>query len=366
MAGEFEKEYNNEQSSAETVFTKCSNCGSNMVFDPETQCLKCEHCGQISDFEKSTAVKEIEIEEAFKNLENWDDEADSYRCDNCGAVVILPRGEIATICPYCSTSHILKSEEIIGLKPNVVYPFTITSSEGVERAKKWAKKQIFAPRSFKKSLTLNNIRSNYEPCFTFDSQTYSTYRGRVGDRRTRTVGSGKNRRTETYIVWRYVSGVYSHDFDDIMINAGTTYSQKTLNKLLPFDYNTIKVYNKDYLTGYVARRYEKPIEEAWNEAKDNMDAIIRRIIIAREHCDVVDYIHVNTTHSAVTYKYALLPIHLLHFRHKKKDYAVCVNGNTGKTTGKTPISPLRVTFAVILGLAVIAWLGYLIYQYLYL
>ena len=366
MAGEFEKEYNSEQSSAQTVYSKCSNCGSNMVFDPATQCLKCEHCGQITDFEKSNLVKEIEIEEAFRKAENWDDEADSYRCENCGAVVILPRGEIATVCPYCATSHILKSEEIIGLKPNVVYPFIIDKEQGVERAKSWAKKQIFAPRKFKKSLTVNNVRSMYEPCFTFDSSTFSTYHGRVGNRRTRTVGSGKNRRTETYIVWRYISGTYSHNFDDVMINAGTTYSQKTLNNLLPFNYDTIKVYNKDYLTGYVARRYEKPIEEAWGEAKDNMDAKIKSSIIAREYCDVVDYVNVTTTHSAVTYKYALLPIHLLHFRYRKKDYAVCVNGNTGKSTGKTPISAIRVAIAVALGLAAVIGLGYLFFKYFYL
>ena len=362
MAGEFEKEYVEEQSTAETVYTKCQNCGSNMVFDPETQTLKCEHCGFFSDFEKSSAVKELEIEEAFKCAENWDDEADSYRCDNCGAVVVLPRGETATICPYCSTSHILKSEELVGLKPNVVYPFTITKEQGVEQAKKWARKQIFAPRKFKKSLTAENIRSIYEPCFTFDSKTFSTYHGRVGNRRTRTVGSGKNRRTETYIVWRNVSGTYSSCFDDVMINAGTTYSQKTLDKLLPFNYDTIKVYEKKFLTGYVARRYDKPIEDAWLDAKSVMDASIRKDIIARQHCDVVSYLDVSTTHEAVTYKYALLPVHLLHFRYKKKDYAVCVNGNTGKSTGKTPVSALRVLGAIVLGLAVVAGLFYLFYR----
>lgn len=361
MAGELEKEFSQNNSSSDVVYSKCSNCGSNLVFDPQTQCLKCEHCGFLSDFEKSSAVSELAIEEAFKKAENWDDEAESYRCENCGAVVVLARGETATVCPYCSTSHVVKTEELVGLKPNVVYPFTLTNEQGVESAKKWAKKQLFAPRKFKKSLTANNIRSIYEPCFTFDSKTFSSYNGRVGYRRTRTVGSGKNRRTETYIVWRNVSGTYSLNFDDIMINAGTTYSQKTLDKLLPFNYNTIKVYEKRFLTGYTARRYEKPIEDAWADAKNTMDAKIRSAIISSYHCDVVSYLNVSTSHSAVTYKYALLPVHLLSFRYRKKDYGVCVNGNTGKVAGKTPISPIRVTIAVLLGLAVIIGLGYLIY-----
>ncbi len=362
MVDNLEKDFNNEQSTAQTVYIKCQNCGSNMVFDPLTQNLKCEHCGSLTDFEKSSNVSEIDIEDAINKLEKWDDEVTCYRCENCGAQVVLSQGETATICPYCETSHVVKSEETVGLKPNVVYPFTITKEDAVEKAKKWAKKRFFAPRNFKKNLTAEHVRAIYEPCFTFDSQTVSRYSGRVGNRRTRVVGSGKNRRTETYIVWRYISGTYTQFFDDIMINAGTSYSQKTLNRLLPFNYSTIKVYEKNYLTGYTARKHEKGIQDAWGDAKSVMDSAIRRAIISNSCCDVVDYINVSTIHNNVTYKYALLPVYLINYKYKNKNYTICVNGNTAKATGKTPVSPWRVTAVVLLGLAVVVGLLFIIYN----
>ena len=54
-----------------------------------------------------------------------------------------------------------------------------------------------------------------------------------------------------------------------------------------------------------------------------------------------------------------MPVYRLNYRFKKKDYNVAVNGNTGRITGKTPVSPLRVTIAVLLGLALVFGLGYL-------
>ena len=50
----------------------------------------------------------------------------------------------------------------------------------------------------------------------------------------------------------------------------------------------------------------------------------------------------------------MLPIWLSSFRYKEKIYRFMVNGQTGRVGGNAPISPLRVTIAVILSLAVIA------------
>ena len=54
----------------------------------------------------------------------------------------------------------------------------------------------------------------------------------------------------------------------------------------------------------------------------------------------------------------MLPIWLSSFRYKEKIYRFMVNGQTGRVGGNAPISPLRVTIAVILSLAVIALIWY--------
>ena len=77
------------QKNSETV--KCENCGSNMIFDPLTQTLKCEYCGTFVDFTKDANVKELEIQQGFENGESWQNETNSYRCENCGAKVVVAK-----------------------------------------------------------------------------------------------------------------------------------------------------------------------------------------------------------------------------------------------------------------------------------
>ncbi len=348
-------EFLNEEK--DSVFIKCEGCGSNMTFDPQTQTLKCDYCGAFQDFKKDANVKELEIEHAFEQAAKWD-EVRFYSCENCGAKFSLRADEVAVTCPYCSTSHVAKTEDLTGIKPNAVYPFLLDKSQAVVESKKWAKKRIFAPSKFKKNLIESNIRGIYFPCFTFDSETHSVYKGRLGDRRTRTVKRNGKTHTETYIVWKTVSGTFNRSFDDVMVTAGDL-AQDDMNKIAPFKRETICVYEKKFLSGYTASHYSKDIKYCWCDAKTAMDAQIRRDILARENCDVVDYLNVSTTHDKVTYKYVLVPTYCLQYKYKGKNFPVVINGNTGKTTGKTPISPIRVAIAALLGIALIIGLMYL-------
>lgn len=362
MADNTAYSWDRSEKRAQTEFQKCPGCGGNMTFDPEKQVLSCPFCGQTVDFVKDSEVKERDIEEAFKTAEKWDDTS-VVSCDNCGAKFVISADDVALECPYCGTSHVRKSADLAGVKPNALYPFLITATKAELLSKKWAKRRIFAPRRFKKSIEAKNLHGVYEPCFTFDSNTVSSYNGKLGEYKTRTVRTKEGLKTETYTEWRYVSGTISYFFDDVTVSAGKELDQKAYEKLSPFDGTTIKVYQKDYLAGYSAKHYDKELKDAWNESKGMMDARIRKLILARYNCDVIGYLNVKTVHNDVTFKYVLLPLYLLNYRYKKKDYKVAVNGNTGKVAGKTPISFWRVLIAVILGLGVFAGLVYLFYNY---
>lgn len=345
----------------DTFSAKCENCGANMVFNPETQELYCSYCGSSKDFAKSHEVSELEIEKAFALDDDWKDDNAVYRCENCGAVVVLPGNQSATVCPYCNTSHVVKSEDSAGLKPGAVYPFTIGRENAVTVAKKWVKSRFFAPKKFKKELSEEKFTGVYEPAFTYDSHTYSTYEGVIGIRRTRTVGSGKNRQVQTYIDWRHISGTFTRSFDDITISASETNSQANLNKIMPFNYDTIKVYDKTYLAGFMAHKSSRSVRDGWDDAKNVIDGVLRKEILSQYYHDTVRYLNVRTIHEGVTYKYVLLPVYIMSFPFRKKSYSICVNGNTGKVTGKTPISILKVTLTVLLSLLAVVGIGLLVY-----
>lgn len=351
-----------EQKRVETELIKCPSCGANMVFDPESQMLYCSHCGTKQSFANDLKAKEIDLLSGFNSERQWsEDETSVFRCDNCGAKVVLSKGETAKTCPFCGTAHVQKTDELAGIKPNGLLPFKFGAEEAKDKAKAWAKKRLFAPKKFKRNISTENVKGVYTPCFTFDSRTTSTYSGRIGTYHTRTVGSGKNRRVETYIVWRNISGQYFHLFDDILITAGSKFNQKQLDKISPYSTGESCSYQENFLLGFMAYHYDKEITDCWNEAKSIIDDVLRKRILNQYTYDVVGYLNVSTKHEGVTYKYVMLPVYIGNFNYNKKLYNFFINGTNGKTYGKTPVSPWKVLFTVLLGLVVVGAIAAAVY-----
>ncbi len=360
---EFSGETGKERIKVETESVKCPGCGANMIFDADLQTLYCPHCGSKKELGEAKIAQEKDIMEGLSADSTWKaEETVVFRCDNCGAKVVLQKDETAKICPFCGTAHVQKTEELAGLKPDAVMPFAFGQDKALEFSKTWAKKRFFAPRKFKKNLNAENVNGVYTPCFTFDSTTYSTYHGRIGKNHTRVVGTGKNRRTETYTVWRNISGGYTEAFDDVAIAAGDKCGQKELDKISPYDTNSGREYKEQYLLGFMAYHYDHELSECWSSAKSKMDKEIRRNILKQYDYDVVDYLNVSTTHENVTYKYVMIPVYVGNFTFKQKLYNFFVNGTTGKTYGKYPKSWLRVGGAILFGLAIAAVIAYFLFK----
>lgn len=352
--GELNDVQNFEENQTQTENVKCTGCGSNMVFHPDTQTLLCPHCGNKKEFGSNAISGEFDLREGLLLSPKWSNETVVFECDNCGAKVVLESGQSATECPFCATSHVRKSSELAGIKPHAVIPFAFGRDKALQFSKAWAKKRLYAPRSFKKNLSAQNIKGCYTPCFTFDSDTFSYYEGRIGQTRTRTVGSGKNRRTQTYVVWRNIRGTYQYRFDDVLITAGTKFDQNKLDSVSPFDTNNAKKYEENYLLGFMAYHYDCELQSCWAQAKSSIDKTLRRKILSQYSYDKVAYLNVSTMHSDLSYKYVMLPVYIGNYKFKNKLYNFFVNGSTGKVAGKTPKSVLKIIFTALFVGAIIA------------
>lgn len=354
--------FSDQQNRVDTEFIKCPGCGANMEFNPQTQALYCPHCGSETKFDTQKIASEKELLGGFSEDQTWKEgETSVFRCDNCGAEVVLNIDETASECPFCGTPHVTKSEGLSGLKPNAVIPFSLDGEKALELTKAWAKKKFFAPSKFKKNLKAENLKGIYTPCFTFDSYTTSRYVARLGKTYTRTVGYGKNRRVETYTVWRDVCGTHYDNFDDVLISAGSKFDQRKINKLSPFDTNFSKQYQEQYLLGFMAYRYDHELTDCWDNAKVLIDKAIERTILSKYSYDKVAFINVSTSHEHVTYKYVMLPVYVGNFRYAKKIYNFFVNGSSGKVMGDTPKSFWKILATVLGGLIVGALVFALIY-----
>ena len=358
---EFVAESGKERVKVQTEKVKCDGCGANMVFDADLQSLYCPHCGSKKSIGETKTARERDIMEGLSADSVWKpNETVVFRCDNCGAKVVLSKDETAKVCPFCGTAHVQKTEELAGLKPNAVMPFSFGQEKAIEYSKAWAKKRFFAPRKFKNNLNADNVNGVYAPCFTFDSHTYSTYHGRIGKHHTKVVGSGKNRHVVTYTEWQNISGNYADAFDDVTIAAGDKCGQQELDKLAPYDTNSGKEYKEQYLLGFMAYHYDHELSECWGVAKSKIDAVIKKSILSQYNYDVVDYLNVSTTHENVTYKYVMIPIYVGNFTFKQKLYNFFVNGTTGKTYGKYPKSGLKIGGLLLFAATVIGIIAYIV------
>ncbi len=338
---------------------KCASCGADMVFSPDKQSLTCDHCGSVVEIKGELVQEEKDFFEGIDE-EEWSGDALSYRCENCGAVTVMEKGQIAGNCPFCGAGKVIKASEQTGIKPTAIIPFAFDRERAKEYYKSWIKKKIFAPGKLKKNFSADKVNGVYLPCWTYDAVTTSTYEGRLGEYYYVTVGSGKNRRTERRTRWYRVYGEYTASFDDIVVEASAKIDQTQYDKIAPFPTRESYVYDSKYISGFTAERYSTDVKEGFGRARGVMENAIRRGILARYHADVVGYLNVSTNYRKVTYKYLLAPVWMCNFSYKKKEYGFMVNGFSGKTAGKIPLSPLKVGLAVLLGIGAVVGLYFLL------
>ncbi|MDR3185360.1 MAG: hypothetical protein LBU04_00900 [Christensenellaceae bacterium] len=339
----------------QTNTAKCQSCGANLTFSPEKQILECEHCGSTKSFDMSNS-EELDFSNLLKSAAPWSEETRVYHCSNCGSKEILTSTDIAKSCSFCGTSNIVVTEELAGLKPNAVVPFHITHEVASSNAVAWAQKRFFASEKFKKSISTDTVNGLYNPAFTFDTNTFSTYSGRLGIRKTRTVRVNGKTVTQSYMVYFNIGGTYSSFYDDILVQASTQIPQASLDKLQPFETNKAMNYTNEFLHGYTASQYSKDGTACWDTARGMIDRNIRKSILAKYTYTTVESLTINTNYNNIKYKYLLLPIYVGHFNFKQKLYNFFVSGFNGKVTGKVPLSPIKIGITVALALAALFFL----------
>ncbi|MBP5343096.1 hypothetical protein J6Y73_04150 [bacterium] len=355
----------NETKESMTEVAKCPSCSAVMVFSPRKRMLVCGYCGQTKEIDLSNHAKEqpFYILESSDSTE-WGRDAHVFSCNNCGAKTILSKGEVAKSCPFCGTTNVIESEEIPGLKPNGIVPFSIEKDEASSNILLWAKKKFFAPKAFKESATPEELSGVYSPTFSFDAKTYSTYDGRLGEYyyETQRTSDGKTKQVRKT---RYftIRGTIDCPFDDILVRATQSITQKDLTKLGDFNSNESYNYANEFLYGYSAETSSRTGLDCFRDAESIMNELIKKKILSNYSYDVVDYLNINVSYTDRSFKYLLLPLYIGHCNYKSKLYNVFVNGYNGKVTGKTPISFVKVLLVSLIIIAIIALFGILLYYY---
>ncbi|MEG1529503.1 MAG: hypothetical protein RSC44_01550 [Clostridia bacterium] len=340
--------------SNESAVIKCASCGADMVYSPEKRALVCPYCGGTREIKREIPIsRDYNVNVADDPI---DETVNTYECPNCGGSVELVNFATATKCPFCGATNIEKRANMSGIKPDSILPFALSQNEAMLAGKKWLKRKIFAPYKLKKDFKGDKFNGIYIPVFAFSSETFSEYSGTLGIVKTRMVGSGEDRHREKYTEWFNVSGNFDINYNDLLIEASTQLTQAEMEKIMPYDMPNLEAYNREYLAGFSAERYSTPLDQSFETAKGKMYEDIKKGIINRYNADKVQTLDINTNFCNIKYRYAMTPLWVCAYKYKEKFFRFVMNGRNGKAIGKVPLSPLRIAFAVLLGLGVLTGL----------
>jgi hypothetical protein len=148
-------------------------------------------------------------------------------------------------------------------------------------------------------------------------------------------------------------------FDDVLVLGSRSLPKTFTDALAPWDLAALEPYAPEYLAGFRAEGYAVSLEEGFVEARQIMDATIRRDIRFDIGGDRQRIHSVDTDIRDVTFKHILLPVWLAAYKYRGQTYRFVVNGRTGKVQGERPYSAIKIALAVLAGAIVAAAAGYL-------
>lgn len=333
---------------------KCPNCGADMLYDPVAGALSCSYCGGTKAVEKRVAGDRDFLNERAEG--EVDEGIDEYECPNCGGHSQMESFTSTHECPFCGATNIIKKERLRGLKPDSILPFTLAKDAALAEGKKWIKKRLYAPSKLKKNFVADKFKGVYVPSFVFKTNTNSVYSGTLGENYTVAVRTSKGVRYETRTRWFRVSGTYGKYYSDVVVEASAQLEQSQMNKILPFDLATAEQYKREYLAGFSAERYSSSLDDSFGVARGIIENDLRACILSQYKYDVVGEFNVNTSYSGTRFNYTMLPVWVCGYKYRKRTYSFIVNGRTGKSTGKTPVSVPKVLLTILIAGGIIATL----------
>ena len=114
----------------------CTQCGSQLAYEPGTDHMVCDHCDHTQNIRISRSP--ILEHDYYAKLKELPEAApDSVRftinCEACGAETDFNQNINADDCPFCGTEFVLDSQEHRLIPPESLLPFRMALSEPMPR-----------------------------------------------------------------------------------------------------------------------------------------------------------------------------------------------------------------------------------------
>ncbi len=307
----------------------CPCCGAELAFDADKQRLCCEFC--LSEF------TEEEFSQSKTNFNNQEfcEHMQEYACPNCGAEFATDEQTAAGICTYCHSPVVLKGKLSGQMKPDKIIPFKYGKDEAENKFLSFIKNRWFLPSDFKSRIHADKISGVYYPFWVTDADTYSEINANCTKLRVWRVADTEYTETTKYSVER-AGNIH---FEDIVTSAISDEDKEMLEGILPYPSDSLEEFKMPYLSGFTAKKRNIESQSVSEEVKSRMNSYAETLL--RNTINGYNTTKVQSGRvkiDRIRWDYTLMPIWVLNYKTKKKNYTYAMNGFTGKIYGRLPLS----------------------------
>ncbi len=348
----------------------CPECGGNLEWNAKAQSLKCPYCGTVvpwTEEQNKQLTGDIVEQDLATALANpatgrgWGDERREYQCQNCRAISVFVDGRVAARCDFCGSPAIQAHEERNdAITPQSLLPFKISDGQVRDLIRKWYGSRWFAPNKLKNAALTDTLKGVYLPYWTFDAHVQAQWRADAGyyyytTEQYRDANGNISTRQVRHVRWEPVSGNLQHFFDDELVPGTVGVHPALLRKVEPFPtLSDLKPYSPEFVRGWTVERYQVDLRKAAQINEGDMDEQVQQLCSRQVPGDTQRNLQVQRAYQGRSFKHVLVPVWLVSYTYGAKSYQIVANGYTGQIAGEQPYSWVKIFFAVLAALIVLA------------
>lgn len=362
----------------------CPECGGDLQFREGKRKLGCTNCKYTRALSNryGTQVQKKGLKDRV-NLSRFerglDDRTQGYQCQKCKAQLVIKNDQKLSRCPFCKSPELKNAD----LKKKVFQPYelippTIPKKLARAKFKKFLRSGFFTflPPNLSSAAADEAIQGVYLPAFLFDTYSRTTWKGEIGikvpgggggggggnrgggkgggkgggrggGRGGGNKGGGGGKTPD--VIWDFTEGYFEHLHDNILVMASKA-GDRGLIEAIPFDPSEMVKFDQYYLGDWSAELYQQDEIKALEIAEKIIDGDLRRqaeykIRGRKKH----QYRKLETVSekNCLTFRYVWVPMWMTSYTYQGKTFQYMINAQTGRLSGKRPLSIPRVIIFVI-------------------
>lgn len=325
----------------------CQTCGAPV----DREDAFCGSCGQPRQPHSSQI--------SHSTTSDGDDNRKYFQCNGCGSRVAVDASQRSYVCAFCDSSYVVEftQDQASRHTTDFIIGFSVTAEEALEKFRQWVKSNSwFRPGDLKSAQIDDRLVGAYLPFWSFSMLAQSNWSANIGEywyrQETYTTKDANGKTvTKTRRVreteWWPLQGKHHQYYRGYLVSGSKGLSQKDADAIKPFQLPALKRYEPFYLAGWLCEEYSIEHDAALE--------VCQSVFLEREQANVRAFmpgdthrsLDVQTWFSYIHADLCLLPVYVWSYRYRDKLYRFVVNGQTGKVTGRKPVSGTRVTIFVV-------------------